>query len=94
MLGRRGRRLGCAFSCSWLVAAADLPVSAKASGPALRHDAAVDPRYTIGFPPGASMSIAVRQLNKRLGGREILRGIDPVVRQFIDGRADGPLPVW
>ena len=75
------------------------------NGPALRHDAAVDPRYTIGFPPGASMSIGFRQLHKRLGGREILRGPRrgdgadhlhhrAVVRAFIDGRADGPLPVW
>ena len=25
---------------------------------------------------------------------KVLRGIDPVVRQFIDGTADGALPVW
>lgn len=26
--------------------------------------------------------------------RAFVESADPVVRQFIDGRADGPLPVW
>jgi len=26
--------------------------------------------------------------------RTFVESADPVVRQFIDGRADGPLPVW
>jgi hypothetical protein len=28
------------------------------------------------------------------GRRAFVESADPVVRQFIDGRADGPLPVW